>query len=133
MLRPLALILIAAPAFAESPTLPPEITALIDRVGGYCTGEFTLAPDAISQPDLNGDGTTDWLVDGSGYSCADSVSLYCGTGGCPVDTLIDGKLGALLLRSFEIVAEGEATYIAAPNDQGETVRFLWSGSDWVLQ
>jgi hypothetical protein len=132
MLRPLALILVAAPALAETP-IPPEITALIDRIGDYCAGTFTLQPDAISQPDLNGDGSPDWLVDGSRYSCSDSVGFYCGTGGCPVDTLIDSKPGALLLHSFEVVTEGGTTYLTAPNDQGETVRFLWTGEAWALQ
>jgi hypothetical protein len=68
-----------------------------------------------------------------GFRCSTAATLYCGTGGCGVDTLIDGTLSSLMLHSWDTVTENGTTYLTAPNDAGETVRFLWTGSEWVLQ
>jgi hypothetical protein len=68
-----------------------------------------------------------------GYRCSTTATLYCGTGGCGVDTLIDGTLSSLLLHSWDTVTENGTTYLTATNDAGETVRFLWTGSEWALQ
>jgi hypothetical protein len=134
MLRQTAVLLILAlPAAAEEPVWPDEFASIIEEAGSYCSGDFNVAPETVTQRDLNGDGTQDWILDAAGFSCSDSYGLYCGTGGCGVETLIDGTLASLLLHSWDTVTEDGVTYLTAPNDQGETVRFLWSGSEWVLQ
>lgn len=127
----LALILLASPALAQDP--PPEVAAIVEEAKGICDGTFTAAPEAITPVDLNGDGTLDWVVDSGAFRCSTSTSLYCGTAGCGVDTVIDGTRGSLLLHSWDTVTEGGITYLTAPNDRGETVRFLWTGSEWQLQ
>ncbi|WP_128515088.1 hypothetical protein [Tabrizicola thermarum] len=127
----LALILLASPALAQDP--PPEVAAIVEEAKGICDGTFTAAPEAITPVDLNGDGTLDWVVDSGAFRCSTSTSLYCGTAGCGVDTVIDGTRGSLLLHSWDTVTEGGITYLIAPNDRGETVRFLWTGSEWQLQ
>jgi hypothetical protein len=133
MLRPLALLILATPAYAEEPAWPPEFAQVIDEARSYCQGSFSVAPETVVQRDLNGDGTQDWILDAVGFSCSDSYGLYCGTGGCGVETLIDGVRGSLLLHSWEVVTEGGATYLTAPNGRGETARFLWTGTEWQLQ
>jgi hypothetical protein len=131
MFRSLAIIaLLSTPALAQG--WPPEVTAIIDEAKSLCEGVFS-ASDAVISRDLNGDGTADWVVDGAALSCADSYGTYCGTGGCSVDTIIDGTRATLLLHSWDTATEGGTTYLTAPNDAGETVRFLWSGSEWILQ
>ncbi len=127
----LALLLLATPALAQD--WPPEVAAIVDEAKSVCEGDFTAASEAVTQRDLNGDGTPDWVIDSSLFQCPDSISTYCGTGGCAVDTLIDGTRDALLLHSWDTLTEGGTTYLTAPNDRGETVRFLWTGSDWQLQ
>lgn len=127
----LFLLLLATPAAAQD--WPPEVAAIVDEAKGICDGTFTAAPEAVSQRDLNGDGTADWIVDSGAFQCSTSTSLYCGTGGCGVDTLIDGTRGSLLLHSWDSVTDNGTTYLTAPNDRGETVRFLWTGSEWQLQ
>lgn len=127
----LAVLLLATPAAAQD--WPPEVASIVDESKSVCDGTFTAPPEAVSQRDLNGDGTADWVVDSGAFQCSTSVSLYCGTGGCGVDTLINGTRGALLLQSWDTVTEGGTTYLTAPNDQGQTVRFLWTGKDWQLQ
>jgi hypothetical protein len=129
----LALFLLACPAFAQNPAWPSEFVSIIEEDKTYCTGAFSVAPEAITQRDLNGDGTKDWILDTAGFACSDSYGLYCGTQGCGVETLIDGTLGSLLLHSWDTVTEDGTTYLTAPNDRGETVRFLWTGTEWQLQ
>jgi hypothetical protein len=132
MLRPLLLILFALPAAAEEPAWPAEFAAIIADSSTMCEG-FSVSPEAVSQRDLNGDGTPDWVLDTAGFACADSYGTFCGTGGCAVETLIDGVQGSLLLHSWDTVTDGGTTYLTAPNRSGETVRFLWTGSEWQLQ
>lgn len=127
----LALILVTSPALAQD--WPPEVAAIVEESGTSCDGTFTAGPDAVSQVDLNDDGTLDWVIDSSAFQCSTSTTLYCGTAGCGVDTLIDGTRGSLLLHDWGTVTEGGTTFLTAPNDAGETVRFLWSGADWQLQ
>lgn len=132
MLRPLALVCLALPAAAEEAAWPAEIAAIIERSATMCEG-FSVAPEAVAQRDLNGDGTLDWILDTGGFACADSYGTFCGTGGCAVETLIDGVQGSLLLRSWDVETVDGTTYLTAPDKSGQPVRFLWSGSEWVLQ
>jgi hypothetical protein len=135
-MRPCTLILtavLASPALAQDPFWPPEFNTVITDSAAYCEGEFSLADGTVSQVDLNGDGRLDWLLDAGGFRCSTDATLYCGIVGCGVETLIDGTRGLLTLRSWEVVTEDGITYLAGPNDTGETVRFLWSGTEWLLQ
>ncbi len=134
MLRPLLLVLLLVnPALSQEPAWPREFVSIIEEDKTMCQGEFSVAPEAVVQRDLNGDGTLDWVLDTAGFSCSDSYGLFCGTQGCGVETLIGGTLGSLLLHSWDIATENGTTYLTAPNDQGETVRFLWTGKEWQLQ
>jgi hypothetical protein len=134
MLRTLPLVLLlTSPALAQEPAWPKEFVSIIEEDETMCPGEFSVAPEAVVQRDLNGDGTLDWVLDTAGFACSDSYGLFCGTQGCGVETLIDGTLSSLLLHSWDTVTEGGTTYLTAPNDKGETVRFLWSGKEWQLQ
>lgn len=126
----LALLLLVTPAAAQD--WPPEVTTIVQEGKAVCDGDFS-SDGAVTPVDLNGDGTPDWVIDSGAFQCSTSASLYCGTGGCTVDTVIDGTRGTLLLHSWGTVTEGGTTYLTAPNDKGETVRFLWTGSEWQLQ
>jgi hypothetical protein len=134
MLRPLLLVLLLVnPALSQEPAWPKEFVSIIEEDKTICQGEFSVAPEAVVQRDLNGDGTLDWVLDTAGFACSDSYGLFCGTQGCGVETLIDGTLGSLLLHSWDTVTENGTTYLTAPNDQGEIVRFFWTGKEWQLQ
>ena len=127
----LALLFLATPALAQD--WPPKVAAIVEESQSICEGTFTAAPEAVSQRDLNGDGTSDWVIDSGAFQCSDSTGTYCGTGGCGVDTVIDDTRGSLLLHSWDTVTEGGTTYLTAPNDKGETVLFLWTNNEWQLQ
>lgn len=75
----------------------------------------------------------DWPPEVAAILDKGSASLNCGSAGCGVDTLIDGTRGSLLLHDRDSDADGTTTYLTAPNDAGETVRFLWTGTSWQLQ
>jgi hypothetical protein len=126
-----ALLLLAMPALAQD--WPPEVAVIVEEAKSICEGTFTAAPEAVTRRDLNGDGTSDWVIDSGAFQCSDSHGTYCGTLGCGVDTLIDGTRAGLNLHSWDTVTEGGVTYLTAPNDKGDTVRFLWTGSEWLLQ
>jgi hypothetical protein len=133
MLRIALPFLLAFPAAAEEAPWPDAFTGLIEAARTQCAGDFSVFPETVVQRDLNGDGAQDWLLDMAGFSCSTSASLYCGTEGCGVETLIDGIPASLTLRRWEVVTEDGTTYLAAPNRKGQTVRFLWTGDDWQLQ
>ena len=125
--------LTTSPVLAQDPSWLPGINTIITEAASTCDGEFSLADGTVTEIDLNGDGTEDWLLDAGGFRCSTSATLYCGTVGCAVDTFIGGARGMLTLRSWEVLTDDSVTYLTAPNDVGETVRFLWSGAEWVLQ
>lgn len=127
----LALLLLASPALAQD--WPPEVAAIVEEASASCDGTFTAGPEAVTQVDLNGDGTLDWVVDSGAFQCSTSASLYCGTQGCGVDTLIDGIRGSFTLHDWGTETDGRNTYLTAPNDQGGTSRFLWGNGEWQIQ
>ena len=58
---------------------------------------------------------------------------YCGTGGCAVDTLVDGIRSSFLFHAWGTETENGTTYLTAPNDSGGTARFLWGNGEWQIQ
>jgi len=54
-------------------------------------GEFHADDDAVTLLDLTGDGVPEQVIDASHFSCSTAVSPYCGTGGCPLTVIVDGK------------------------------------------
>ena len=133
MRKALAFFLVASPALGQEPAWPYEFASIIAEAESYCDGAFSVAPETVTQRDLDGDGTQDWILDARGFACSTRYGLYCGTMGCGVETLIDGTLGSLILQDWDTVTENGTTFLTAPNDRGETVRFLWTGREWQLQ
>jgi hypothetical protein len=130
MLRPLALLLLASPALAQDGAWPPEFNRIVTESAGFCEGAFTLAEGTVTRIDLNGDGTQDWLMDTAGFTCADVVSYACGILGCTLYTEIDGVIGLLTLRGWELVTDRGDTFLTALDPEGQTLRYRWTGTDW---
>ena len=128
-----AMALMFSPAAAQDAGWPAEFATIIEEARQICDGDFSVYPESVVQRDLNGDGTPDWILDEAGFTCSTTTSLYCGTGGCSVHTLINGVPGSLLLNSWDTATDSGVTYLTAPNRSGETVRFLWNNNEWVLQ
>lgn len=132
MRLPLLCLALLAALPARADTLPPEVRAVLEEAEGSCGGAVTLGDRAVNHVDLNGDGSPDWLIDTGEISCPGSTTVFCGTAGCGVTTIIDGARGELLLHDWDTASDGIMTYLTAPNDRGETVRFYWTGLEWVL-
>lgn len=92
----------ALTAFATSVLASEAVDRIIEDARASCSsfenGSFDPA-DAISEVDLDGDGTVDRLVDESRFSCSSARSLYCGSGGCMLHAVIGDQ-------SWRFQAEG---------------------------
>ncbi|MDD9716967.1 hypothetical protein PVW48_09440 [Dinoroseobacter sp. PD6] len=90
MLKPLLTALLFALPAAAQPVedLPAPLQAAIETARADCAafdnGTLDVPPEAITRTDLTGNGTTDMVLDLGQVHCSSAVTLYCGTGGCPV-------------------------------------------------
>ena len=130
-LVPLFPLCLAAPPVAAN-TWPPEVQAIVNENSAVCEEPMEMRDGAVTQVDLNGDGRQDWVIDGSAMACPELTTAFCGSAGCSVTTLIDGHRGDLLLHGWGVETAGGKTFLTAPNDAGQTVRFRWTGSEWKL-
>lgn len=127
----LALILLVSPAASQD--WPPDVAAIVDEAKSICAGTFSAAPEAVTQIDLTGDGSLDWVVDSGAFKCSDSTGTYCGTAGCGVTTVVDGIRTSFLFHDWGTETDGRNTYLTAPNVGGTTSRFLWGNGEWQIQ
>jgi hypothetical protein len=74
-------------------------------------GQFNAASDAVMKFDLNGDGKPDEIVDEGKFACSTAASLYCGTGGCGLHLIVDGKDHNYLSQVWSVASLGEAKII----------------------
>ena len=80
--------------------------SIIKRAQKACTsekGQFHVAEDATQQLDLNNDWQIDEIIDEGKFSCSTASSLYCGTGGCKIHILVNGKDYNYLTHTWKIV------------------------------
>lgn len=76
-------------------------------------GEFALEWGAIERVDLDGDRSTDWVLNERAFACSTAASLYGGTGGNMSHFLIDGQLNSLLNQGWEAVSVGRYRVLLA--------------------
>ena len=99
---PLALLLaLAASLPAQAQDTADAVARMVVEARGICASENGVfnADGAVTEIDLTGDGAPDALVDESLFACSPGASPYCGSGGCTLHAVIDGK-------SFTFQAEG---------------------------
>ncbi|MEE4119709.1 MAG: hypothetical protein V2I65_11890 [Paracoccaceae bacterium] len=92
----LAALAVGAPLAAE------PLDDILARAEAACAGFENGVFDAgtpVTEVDLDGDGTPDRIVDESAFACSSAASMYCGTGGCMLHTIVGDEV-----RSFQ--AEG---------------------------
>lgn len=88
-------------AAAQQPTkLPPfdaanypaELRQSFDAAIKACSeaedGKVAFAPDTVRTLDLTGDGRQDFIVSLENAKCSTFESIFCGTGGCPLDIYV---------------------------------------------
>jgi len=69
-------------------------------------GQFTAPEISTTNVDLNADGKPDEIIDESKFACSTSSSLYCGTGGCMLHLIVDGKDYKRLAKEWVMVELG---------------------------
>jgi len=97
-----ALTLLSAPVEARSKAaeyvIDQEITAA-------CSGAGTIAPEAVIERDLTGDGRDDLVISHEGISCqGGGRSAFCGAQICSVNFYV--REGALLKLNHEMLGGG---------------------------
>ena len=71
-------------------------------------GQFTAPEISTTYVDLNADGKPDEIMDESKFTCSTSSSLYCGTGGCMLHLIVDGKDYKHLAKEWTVAELGAA-------------------------
>ncbi|MBE2274999.1 MAG: hypothetical protein IAE87_01750 [Rhodobacteraceae bacterium] len=93
-------------ALADDP-LPKLLQDRLDTAAADCkgldNGMLSVAPEAVSRPDLDGDGAPDWALDESRLQCSTSASYFCGSGGCTTVFLVAGTLTEVFGHGWQLV------------------------------
>jgi hypothetical protein len=101
----------------------PEAQELIDRAAADCrsfnNGEFD-AGDAVVEIELRSQFGTlvAELVDESKYACSSAASLYCGTGGCMLNLIVDGVVISWQATGWRLIEWGPDRILLIGRDGG---------------
>ena len=114
----LALIFVHGSAAAHGVAdLPQVLQEKIEAAEELCSatnnGAFALEWGAVDRVDLDGDGTSDWILNEAGFACSSGVSLYCGTGGCMSHFIISDSLQSLLNQGWTVIATAHGPLVLA--------------------
>lgn len=96
---------------------------LIDRAAADCSdfenGEFDRG-NAVTEIELRSQfGAIEAeLVDESEYACSSAVSLYCGSGGCMLNLIVDGAVLAWQATGWRLVEWGPDQILLIGRDGG---------------
>lgn len=111
--------------FGSNPALAtsPQAQELIDRAAADCAsfenGEFD-AGNAVTEIELRSQfgAVNAELVDESEYACSSAASLYCGTGGCMINLIVDGTVQAWQATGWRLVEWGPDQILLIGRDGG---------------
>ena len=93
---------------------------LVQRYGILLeSGEFDQG-DAVTEIELRSQfGTVDAeLVDESQYACSSAASLYCGTGGCMLNLVVNGETMAWQVTGWRLIDWGPDRILLIGRDGG---------------
>jgi hypothetical protein len=91
---------------ARARDLPRQVQAEIDADIRECRPEkVVLGRGFVSQRDVNGDGTPDFILDYGAFQCGDRAAFYCGSGGCTTKVFVStGRNG--YAKVFDEIVRG---------------------------
>lgn len=69
----------------------------------FDNGVLEVGSGAITSVDLTGNGNPDEIVDHGEFTCSTALSLFCGTGGCSMTAIADGKPFEFLTKAWKVV------------------------------
>ena len=108
---------------SASLAMSPQAKQLIDRAAADCqsfeNGEFD-AGNAVSAIELSSQfGAVEAeLIDESQFACSSAASLYCGTGGCMLNLVLDGKMSAWQATGWKLIEWGPDRILLIGRDGG---------------
>ncbi|MEO1089007.1 MAG: hypothetical protein AAFX81_00095 [Pseudomonadota bacterium] len=107
-MRQLATIVLFALALLTAPPAAAEDAAsVLAKARADCAsfdgGTLTVAEGAVREVDVTGDGEPEEVVDYSGLQCSTAATFWCGTGGCSLDVIVDGRAYGFLARDWTVV------------------------------
>lgn len=73
---------------------------------GFENGSFSTTAGTVTRIDVTGDGEPESLIDESTYGCSSAASMYCGTGGCGLVAVVEGKAFRFLVKGWRVVEWG---------------------------
>lgn len=119
------LVVLAAIILSTSSALALSLDAqqLIDSAAADCksfeNGEFDQG-NAVTEIELRSQFGTivAELVDESHYACSSAASLYCGTGGCMLNLIVDGKTMAWQATGWRLFDWGSDRILLIGRDGG---------------
>jgi hypothetical protein len=102
----------------DAANYPSELRKSFDAAAKDChdadEGKVTFAPDTVRTVDLTGDGRQDFIVSLENAKCSTAASIFCGTGGCPLEIYVglpDGSYRSVFssqVRGYKILpAQGK--------------------------
>lgn len=110
------LVLMVAPAFAGA-----EAERIIEEAKLVCNqldnGVFD-AGKAVTEIDLNGDGTADEIIDESLFGCSSAASLYCGSGGCALHAVVGDTVTSWQALSWKTIDWNQDKVLLIGRDGG---------------
>ncbi|WP_050932162.1 hypothetical protein [Aestuariivita boseongensis] len=119
----LAIVATLVSSAGSAMAVSPEAQQLIDRAAADCqafeNGEFDQG-DAVIEIELRSQfGTVDAeLVDESQYACSSAASLYCGTGGCMLNLIVNGETMAWQATGWRLIDWGPDRILLIGRDGG---------------
>ena len=126
---------------AQAQDMSAQATKIIEEARQDCSsfenGKLTLSDKVINKVDVTGDGKADEIIDFSGISCSSAASLYCGTGGCSLEVIADGKSTRFLTKDWNVfVWDGQPILMLIVHGSecgGNNLRRCYRATVWTEQ
>ena len=92
------------PTGAHANSMETKLDELVADGRSSCEGSITLLDGAVERIDLNLDHEIDLIVlDAGDFSCDESTSMICGSGGCAVHFITSADYSYGLTRGWQII------------------------------
>lgn len=103
--------------------ISPKAQDLMDRAAAECrdfeNGEFDSG-EAVSEIELRSQFGTVLaeIIDESEYACSSAASLYCGSGGCMLNLIVEGQVRAWQATGWQLIDWGPDRILLIGRDGG---------------
>lgn len=119
----LAILIMSLLPVSSALAMSPEAQRLVEQAAADCraleNGDFEVG-EAVKNIELRSQfGVVEAeLIDESQYACSSAASLYCGTGGCMLNLVIDGAVSAWQATGWRLVDWGPDRILLIGRDGG---------------